>query len=760
MSDEDNSDKKVAGGTGITAGENVHISNVNAPLAIGENIVQIINKDGSKSWLYTNGIRPTTDPTNIFGRQQELEKIDEFFKQTQALAITGFRGTGKSTLASMYLDRIEKRGGYAGIYWRRVNETIEIGDVVGSFFTAIGKPVKDLGSYKDEDKLALLFRELNAAPYFLVFDNFEIILDPQTNAPLKAGFSDLIEKANECNISRVLFTSWECPASERGIRPKCYPVGGLDEPAAVQLLRRKGLTGHGDELKKAAALAGGHPLALILLVQLVEEGAETLAGLLEDSSLWIGEKGEVAEKILDKVYKERLSDDERKLLQYVSLYREPVPSKAVAAAANDSGCTEVFVKKTALGLIRKSLLQKIEENYWEASLIHSYAYNKLADRVERHKLACKYYLDIPLPEKEKRTKKEDVQPLIEAHYHACMAGEYDRATSIIFDYKLDVDLDRWGGYRTLVELYTGLLPKDPFEDKPLLREIATHSTVLGNLGIAYYSLGDARKAIEYYENALKIAQEIGDRSDEGVWLGNLGIAYRDLGDVRKAIEYYENALKIAQEIRDKLGESTEFGKLGNAYSSLGDVRKAIEYYENALKIAQEIEDRQGECTQFGNLGVAYNDLGEVGKAIEYYEKALKIAQEIEDKRTEGIWIGNLGIAYHNLGDVGKAIDYYEKALKITQKIGDKKNEGMWLNNLGTAFQNENKYKEALACHLLAKEIRIQIEDPELERTESNLKKLKEKLGAEEFEKLAADVAPKAEDIVRKMLEETSEKSGG
>ncbi len=716
----------------IQVGGDFRIGDVSGQIAVGDGITQtqIVYKDctfnypdGStvhgKSWLYTNGIRPTTDPANIFGRQQELEKIDEFFRQTSALAITGFRGTGKSTLASMYLDRIEKRGGYAGIYWRKVNETIEIGDVVGSFFTAIGKPVKDLGSYKDDDKLALLFRELNAAPYFLVFDNFEILLDSQTNAPLKAGFSDLIEKANESSISRVLFTSWECPASERGIRPKCYPVCGLDEPAAVQLLRQRGLTGHEDELKKAAALAGGHPLALILLVQLVEEGAETFSGLLADSSLWIGEKGEVAEKILDKVYKERLSEEERKLLQYVSLYREPVPSKAIVAIASDPAWSEAVVKKTALNLKRKSLLQKNEDDYWEESLIQSYASNKVADRVERHKIACQYYLSLPLPEK--CTKKEDVQPLIEAHYHSCMSKDYDRAAGIIFGHKLDQDLARWGNYRILIELYTGVLPKDHLSDEILLSDIKIHGWILENLGNAYRHLGNARKAIGYYEKALMIAQEIGNRRGEGASLGNLGSAYR----------------------------------------ALGDVRKTIEFYEKALMIAQEIGDRGNEGIWFGNLGIAYRDqLGDVRKAIEYYEKALRIAQEIGDRQGEGKLLGNLGTTCHDLGDVRKAIEYFEKALRIAQEIGDRRSEGTWLNNLGIVFKDEKKYKEALTCYLLAKDICTQIEDPNLETTESNLKKLKEKLGEEEFEKLAAEVAPRAEKIVREMLEGTSEKSGG
>jgi tetratricopeptide (TPR) repeat protein len=146
----------------------------------------------------------------------------------------------------------------------------------------------------------------------------------------------------------------------------------------------------------------------------------------------------------------------------------------------------------------------------------------------------------------------------------------------------------------------------------------------------------------------------------------------------------------------------------------------------------------------------------VGKAIEYFDKALKMAQEIGDRRNEGACFGNLGVAHRDLGEVRKAIVYYEKALQIAQEIGDKRNESKWLNNLGIVLEDAKKYREALACYFLAIDICTQIEYPNLKTTESNLKELEEKLGKKEFEKLAAEVAPCAEEIVRKMLEETSE----
>ncbi len=228
----------------------------------------------------------------------------------------------------------------------------------------------------------------------------------------------------------------------------------------------------------------------------------------------------------------------------------------------------------------------------------------MKNKKEIHQLAYTYYLSLKLPEK--RTKKNDVQSLIEAHYHACKAQEYDKAASIIFDKNLYEDLDRWGESRILVELYSGVLPENHFSDEPLLSDKQAHSSVIGNLGLAYSDLGQVEKAIQYYEKALAIAQEIGDRRGEGNALGNLGNAYSALGQVEKAIQYHEKALAIDKEIGDRRGEGADLGNLGNAYSALGQVEKAIEYYEKALAIAQEIGDRRGEGNALGNLGNAYS----------------------------------------------------------------------------------------------------------------------------------------------------------
>jgi tetratricopeptide (TPR) repeat protein len=401
---------------------------------------------------------------------------------------------------------------------------------------------------------------------------------------------------------------------------------------------------------------------------------------------------------------DKLAGDEKELLECISVYREPVSMKGF-----NEMFTENAPKKALKKLIDKSLLETdYKGSYWLHPLVQQFAYDDLENKKSAHMIAVKYYLSLPIPEKP--SEKKDVQSLIEAYYHAYMAKEYDLAADIILCSNLNYLLGLWGDSRTLIEIYEKLLPKEHLKNRVLLKDKQTHGAILGSLELAYSKLGETRKAIEYYEKALKISREIGDRCSEGNNLGNLGLEYSKLGETRKAIEYYEKALKISREIGDRRGEGADLGNLGLAYNNLGETRKAIEYYEQALEISREVGDRHGEGNRLGNLGNIYSKLGKTRKAIEYYEKALKISREIGDRRGEGSDLGNLGLAYSNLGKTREAIEYYEKALRISIEIGGRREEGNVLGNLGLVYSHLGETRKAIGYYEQALKIDKEIGD--------------------------------------------------
>ncbi len=151
---------------------------------------------------------------------------------------------------------------------------------------------------------------------------------------------------------------------------------------------------------------------------------------------------------------------------------------------------------------------------------------------------------------------------------------------------------------------------------------------MGNLGAAYADLGDVRRAIGYYEQAVAIAREIGDRRGEGIAIGNLGSAYKEINEVRRAIGYYEQGVVIAREIGDRRIEGAFLGNLGTAYTALGDVGRAIGYYEQHLTIACEIGDSSGEATASFNLAHGYRKQGNIAQALPLAQRALALYRQI------------------------------------------------------------------------------------------------------------------------------------
>ena len=73
---------------------------------------------------------------------------------------------------------------------------------------------------------------------------------------------------------------------------------------------------------------------------------------------------------------------------------------------------------------------------------------------------------------------------------------------------------------------------------------------LGNLGVAYTILGETRRAIQFYEQRLAIAREIGDRRGEGTVLWNMSLVLDQLGERAQAIQHAEQALIIREQIED------------------------------------------------------------------------------------------------------------------------------------------------------------------------------------------------------------------
>ena len=86
-----------------------------------------------------------------------------------------------------------------------------------------------------------------------------------------------------------------------------------------------------------------------------------------------------------------------------------------------------------------------------------------------------------------------------------------------------------------------------------------------------------------------MAQAIGDKEGIANSLGNLGLAYYSLGDYQKAIDFHSQSIELAQKIGDRWGMGASLLNLGNTLAKLDEHFNALQNHKKAKAIYEELK---------------------------------------------------------------------------------------------------------------------------------------------------------------------------
>ncbi|MCC5641639.1 tetratricopeptide repeat protein [Nostoc sp. CHAB 5824] len=642
------------------------------------------------------------------GRKTEIAQIQQWLtdKNTFLIGIEGIGGTGKSMLAAKIYDEIE---GFPKRFWGDVSYGAGFSDLARQVLSEFGFPVPE----QEAQLVEALVKCLQSGQYLLIIDNLESLLQPDRQWRSQF-YSDFFKAWVEYGgNSKVIVTSRERPEL-----PKFtwLPLKGLQVDEGVALLSALGICG---DLGDFVELVDGHPLLLKLVADLLKEeypqdpdlrlladlGLGNLQQFLKDSQVvGVHRRENVGMVLVLDASFERLSELQKTLLLNISVYRGAVES--VAAVAVLRGSLQTEIERELRNLVKRSLLsEKLngKRRFEFQPVVLEYVRYKAGDQTEAHQRAINYYL-LNVKQLPWQTK-EDIKEYLEIFYHWFQLEKYDSAfDSILFCTEF---LALRGYYTDQVDLYGQLI--EAWEKTGEIKN-SNYQVALNDLGNACNYQGQYERAIDFLQQSLEIAKEIGYRYGEGNSLIGLGNAYNSLGQYQRAIEFLQQSLEIKREIGDRFGEGASLGNLGNAYNSLGQYQRAIDFYQQSLEISREIGDRYGEGASLGNLGNAYNSLGQYQRAIDFYQQSLEISREIGDIQGEGNSLIGLGNAYGSLGQYQRAIEFLQQSLEIKREIGDRFGEGASLGNLGDAYSSLEQYQRAIDFYQQSLEISREIGD--------------------------------------------------
>lgn len=180
-----------------------------------------------------------------------------------------------------------------------------------------------------------------------------------------------------------------------------------------------------------------------------------------------------------------------------------------------------------------------------------------------------------------------------------------------------------------------------------------------------------RQSVEFYEKALKIAEENKLEEEKGGVLLRLTGNYVSLFEKDKALNYANQAASVIATLKHDslLGESQL--AYGNVYLLRNEKILALRYFLNGLRIAEKLKNHSLMRTAYSHLSRFYSAIEAYDKAIDYAVEAYKQLDFIAEKNVpyqRVIDISQIGNLYSLNKNYDIAISYFQRSLKLADSL--------------------------------------------------------------------------------------------
>jgi tetratricopeptide (TPR) repeat protein/CHAT domain-containing protein len=195
---------------------------------------------------------------------------------------------------------------------------------------------------------------------------------------------------------------------------------------------------------------------------------------------------------------------------------------------------------------------------------------------------------------------------------------------------------------------------------------------------------DRVTAIELFESAAQRRLGLGDEFFYAQAVNNLGIVYRELGDGRRAVRHFEEALTAWQGSLDLLSvdpAAVDFAgaqrepwlnqaliammNLGWAHDHAARPDLAEQYFRQALALSDFLERGRMAAEIRSNYGALMYRIGNLQAALQLLEESLVY---FESEAGDEVWSAqvnnNLGLVYMSTGDTERALASFNEALRL------------------------------------------------------------------------------------------------
>jgi tetratricopeptide (TPR) repeat protein len=180
-------------------------------------------------------------------------------------------------------------------------------------------------------------------------------------------------------------------------------------------------------------------------------------------------------------------------------------------------------------------------------------------------------------------------------------------------------------------------------------------------------LGQGKRAMRDYSEALMLLSSVEDRQTRGVILANAAVAYADQGDTDTAESFFVESILIAEQYKERQAEATRRGNHGWFLMTTGWPKQAQNTLEKAIQQSTDLDLTLQAAVQTSNSGLIYYDLGDYQRALEFQQRALEMLHDQDSSEWRAMIQANTGHVMVAMRRLDEAESLFSAALATGRK---------------------------------------------------------------------------------------------
>lgn len=220
---------------------------------------------------------------------------------------------------------------------------------------------------------------------------------------------------------------------------------------------------------------------------------------------------------------------------------------------------------------------------------------------------------------------------------------------------------------------------------------------LFQLGSIYFQNNQFQPALDFFNQALAVAEKTGDFQFQALTLETLGFIYRNQASYDKALEYCNRAFQLYEKLGD-MRMTNMLDGIGAIYMYLGDYNRAEAAHQRALAINEARKSAEGIANSLFHLAIINRLRGNYADALRLYQEARKISDSLASEKPDvfpsATYLRHIGGAYFLQGNLRLALDYAGQALALDEKRSDLLGKAYSLQFISIVRVAEKNFREA------------------------------------------------------------------